>query len=40
VVASIDGLPVQGKKKTNMFVVGAFMEEFSWTLVIGKLSLF
>jgi hypothetical protein len=39
VVVSIDGLFIE-EEKTNMLGVGAFIEEFSWVLVIGELSLF
>jgi hypothetical protein len=39
VVTSVDGLLIE-EKKPNVFGVGALMEEFSWVLVIGKLSLF
>jgi hypothetical protein len=39
VVASVDGLFIE-EEKTNMFGVGAFIEEFSWVLVIGELFLF
>jgi len=38
VVVSIDELPIE--KKTNMFGVGACVEESSLTLVIGELFLF
>jgi hypothetical protein len=38
VVVSIDGLPI--KEETNMFGVGAPVEESSQTLVIGELFLF
>jgi hypothetical protein len=40
VVASIDGLPIEEEKETNMFVVGAFVKESLHALVIGELSLF
>jgi hypothetical protein len=40
VVASINGLLVEEEEETNMFGVGASMEESSWALVIGELSLF
>jgi hypothetical protein len=39
VVASIDGFLVE-EDETNMFVVGASMEKYSWALVIGELFLF
>jgi hypothetical protein len=40
VVASIDGIFVEEEEETNMFSVGASMEETSRTLVIGELFLF
>ncbi len=39
-VASIDGLPIEEEKETNMFGVGAFVKKSSRALVIGELSLF
>ncbi len=38
-VVSIDGLPVEDDE-TNMFGVGASMEESSWALVTKELPLF
>jgi hypothetical protein len=35
VVAPINGLLIE-EEKTNMFSVGAFMEVFSWVLVLGN----
>ncbi len=39
IIVSIDGFPIEEEEKTNMFGVGAYVEESSWALVTGELFL-
>ncbi len=39
-IAIVDFVGLEFELEENMFGVGGSIEEYSWTLVIGKLSLF